>query len=62
MVLLNFSDQNTQISLPFPKAGTWRETLDADVRPAALDLAVGADGEVQTVSVPSNYGMVFLRM
>jgi 1,4-alpha-glucan branching enzyme len=62
MVLLNFSDQNTQISLPFPKAGTWREMLDADVRPAALDLAVAADGEVQTVSVPSNYGMVFLRM
>jgi 1,4-alpha-glucan branching enzyme len=62
MIVLNFADANASISLPFPKAGTWREMLDADVRPVSLDLAVGANEEVHTVAVPSNYGMVFLTI
>jgi 1,4-alpha-glucan branching enzyme len=60
MVLLNFDDATRTISLPFPKAGTWREMLDADVR--SLEIAVGADGDQQSITVPSNYGMVFIRM
>jgi 1,4-alpha-glucan branching enzyme len=61
MVLVNFSDAAQSISLPFPKAGIWREMLDADVRSGPLDLAVNSDGEIQAVHVPSNYGMVFIK-
>jgi len=60
MVVLNFDDAVRTIRLPFPKAGVWREMLDADVR--SLDITVGADGEQQGINVPSNYGMVFMRI
>jgi len=59
MVLLNFDDAARTITLPFPKAGVWREMLDSDVR--SLNFAVGADGQQQNINVPSNYGMVFIR-
>ena len=58
MVLLNFSDRTGTISVPFPKAGVWQEALDADIR--ALTLPVASDGAVETVTVPSNYGTVFV--
>jgi 1,4-alpha-glucan branching enzyme len=58
-VLLNFADAAGQISVPFPKAGTWQEMLDADQR--SYSVTVAADGDVQTIAVPSNYGMVFVR-
>jgi len=61
MVLLNFSDASTSISVPFPKAGTWLEMLDYDMRSAPFDLAVRADGDMQAVQVPSNYGMIFVK-
>jgi hypothetical protein len=59
MVLLNFSDTSGTIAVPFPKAGTWQELLDSDVRTQRV--AVGADGSVQTIVVPSNYGLIFVR-
>lgn len=59
MVLLNFANTTGQITMPFPKAGTWTEMLDADLRSFALDVA--NDGDPQTITVPSNYGMVFIR-
>ena len=59
MVLLNFASAAGQIAIPFPKAGSWQEMLDADLGINVIE--VGADGEVQTVAVPSNYGMVFIR-
>jgi len=62
MVILNFSDQASSAGIPFPKAGVWREMLDADVRPAPLDLTVQNDGQMHAPLVPSNYGMVFIRM
>jgi maltooligosyltrehalose trehalohydrolase len=58
MVLLNFGAAAGQIQVPFPKAGTWTEMLDADQRTFALTVA--NDGDVETVTVPSNYGMVFV--
>jgi maltooligosyltrehalose trehalohydrolase len=58
-VLLNFASAAGQISVPFPKAGKWLEMLDADQR--SLEIDVTTDGAVQTIVVPSNYGMVFIR-
>jgi maltooligosyltrehalose trehalohydrolase len=59
MVLLNFAGIAGQISVPFPKAGKWQEMLDADQQTNIL--TVGADGEMRSISVPSNYGMIFIR-
>ena len=59
MVLLNFGDAEATINVPFPKAGTWQEMLDADVR--AMTISVANDGDSQTVSVPSHYGLIFLN-
>ena len=56
MVLLNFADSAGIISVPFPKAGTWQEMLDGN-----QTISVPSDGAVQTVTVPSNYGMIFIR-
>jgi 1,4-alpha-glucan branching enzyme len=59
MVLLNFAGNAAQISVPFPKAGQWREMLDDDLRSYVVNVA--NDGDPQTIMVPSNYGMVFIR-
>lgn len=37
----------------------WQEMLDADQRSYVLNVA--NDNAVQTIIVPSNYGMVFIR-
>jgi 1,4-alpha-glucan branching enzyme len=55
MVLLNFSGDPGSIALPFPKAGTWTEKIDA-----SMTLQADSDGSLLTVSVPSWYGRVFL--
>jgi hypothetical protein len=56
MVLLNFSDSAGAISVPFPKAGTWQERLDGN-----QTINVPSDGALLTITVPSNYGMIFIR-
>ncbi|HVZ16974.1 MAG TPA: alpha-amylase family glycosyl hydrolase [Terriglobales bacterium] len=61
MVLLNFGDGAGDISLPFPAAGTWREMIDDSVRSAHLDLQVGAAGDAQQLTVPSNYGQIWIK-
>jgi len=58
MVLLNFADSPGTITIPFPKAGTWKEMIDADLRVQTLNIP--ADGASQSVVVPSNYGCAFL--
>ena len=59
MVVLNFSDNRNSISIPFPKAGVWREMVDDDKR--TLTLNVPSDGAMVTVQgVPSHYGFVFV--
>jgi len=54
--MLNFADSTGTVSVPFPKAGTWKEMLDGN-----QTISVPSDGAVQTVTVPSNYGMIFIR-
>jgi len=58
MVLLNFGDSGGTISVPFPKAGAWHEMIDKDIRDQTVN--VGSDGAVQTITVPSNYGWIFV--
>ncbi|HVN03492.1 MAG TPA: alpha-amylase family glycosyl hydrolase [Bryobacteraceae bacterium] len=60
MVILNFAPTAGTIQVPFPKAGVWTEQLDADVRPAPWTINVAAPGALQTVTVPSNYGCIFV--
>jgi maltooligosyltrehalose trehalohydrolase len=60
MIVLNFSENCATIQLPFPSAGVWTERLDADVRTAPWTLNVAAAGAVQGISVPANYGWIFV--
>jgi maltooligosyltrehalose trehalohydrolase len=60
MVVLNFGGTSSTIDVPFPKAGVWTEKLDAPLRPAPLTITVAASGDTQPVTVPSNYGYVFI--
>jgi 1,4-alpha-glucan branching enzyme len=61
IVALNFSDNSQMAQVPFPTAGTYREMIDDDVRPAHFDLAVSAANQTAAVTIPSNYGFVFVR-
>ena len=64
MVVINFGQATGQISLPFPTAGTWTDMVDAKDRAtvgaAPLSVTIPNAGSVATVTVPSNYGYVFL--
>jgi maltooligosyltrehalose trehalohydrolase len=55
MVLLNFGPSESAITLPFPKAGNWAEKIDG-----GLTVDVSDAGSMQTLSVPSWYGYVFI--
>jgi maltooligosyltrehalose trehalohydrolase len=64
MVAINFGQAAGQISLPFPAAGVWTEAVDAKSRGDAgqppLTVAIVNAGDSESISVPSNYGYVFL--
>ena len=60
MVILNFASHTDTIEVPFPKAGVWTEKLDEDVRSSPLTVQVDSAGAPQRITVPSNYGFVFL--
>jgi maltooligosyltrehalose trehalohydrolase len=60
MVILNFAGYADTIQVPFPKAGIWTEKLDDDVRTTSWTVSVASAGAVQTITVPSNYGWVFV--
>jgi maltooligosyltrehalose trehalohydrolase len=60
LVILNFASTAGTIQLPFPKAGAWTEKLDEDVRSAPWTVKVGAAGSTQSITVPSNYGCIFV--
>lgn len=65
MVFLNFSDTEQTISVPFPKAGTYREMIDDESRvPHHLDITVAKDGDLMQLPqpVPSNYGYIFVSL
>ena len=59
MVILNFSGTSDKIRIPFPKAGPWTEMLDQTIAPPQV-ITVATAGDLQTVTVPSNYGYVFV--
>ena len=56
LVLLNFSESETEVWLPFPAAGTWVERIDG-TRPAIHV----TDGQWAAAVVPSNYGSIYER-
>ncbi len=62
LVFLNVSDAWQTITLPAPVAGTFRELVDTHFRPATtpLELKPAAPGDPMTVTVPPNYGYVFV--
>ncbi|MFL6216311.1 MAG: alpha-amylase family glycosyl hydrolase [Blastocatellia bacterium] len=63
MVFLNFSDVERVVSIPFPKAGAYREMIDnprASGQP--LEIMIEQDGQSHQVVVPSNYGQIFIRV
>jgi maltooligosyltrehalose trehalohydrolase len=60
MVIINFASYADTIEVPFPKAGTWTEKIDDDVRTAPWQINIAADHAIQSVTVPSNYGYVFV--
>jgi 1,4-alpha-glucan branching enzyme len=60
VVFLNFSDQERTLTVPFPVAGLYREMLDDDARGSHLDLTVANAGDLHAVSIPANYGQVFV--
>ncbi len=60
MVILNFSGSADTIEVPFPKAGVWTEKLDEAFRGAPLTVSVASPGDAQRITVPSNYGYIFI--
>jgi hypothetical protein len=60
MVILNFGSFADTIEVPFPKSGMWTEKLDAPFRTAPLTVNVASPGETKPVTVPSNYGYIFI--
>ncbi|HCI78473.1 MAG TPA: hypothetical protein DHW02_02140, partial [Ktedonobacter sp.] len=60
IVLLNFSDQQQPITLPFPEPGTYREMIDDAVRSTPFEIVVSSANQAVNVDVPSNYGYVFI--
>ena len=61
IVLLNFTDRQQTISVPFPDKGTYVEMIDDDVRSSPLTVALQNPNQFITVSVPSNYGYIFVK-
>jgi maltooligosyltrehalose trehalohydrolase len=60
MVILNFAPYADTIQVPFPKAGQWTEKVDEKERLSPMTISVANPGDVQRVTVPSNYGYIFL--
>ena len=55
LVVLNFSDSDNEVWLPFPKPGKWIEQLDGQHPPVQIT----QNDQWSPVTVPSNYGAVF---
>lgn len=60
LIFLNFASEPAVIQIPFPKVGTWTEKLDEDVRTAPWQIQVLSAGDFHDVTVPSNYGCIFM--
>ena len=57
LVVLNFSDSDAEVGLPFPATGQWVEQIDGTRPP----VTISTDGQWSAVVVPSNYGGVYKR-
>jgi hypothetical protein len=62
LVTLNFGPSDSAVQAPFPVAGTWREMLDASFRAAPLEVTPGQAGQTIALTVPSNYGQVWVKV
>jgi len=61
IVVLNFSDIDRSVTVTAPAAGTYREMLDRSNRGGAeLDRSAAHAGDRLTITVPSNYGQIFV--
>jgi len=60
MVILNFAAHADTIQVPFPRAGTWVEKLDEDVHATPWAIQITSSGGSRAITVPSNYGCIFL--
>jgi 1,4-alpha-glucan branching enzyme len=60
VVLLNFSNNDQTVHIPFAKAGTYCEMINNDVRPQPWEITVHNDGDTIPLTIPSNYGYVFV--
>jgi maltooligosyltrehalose trehalohydrolase len=64
LVMLNFGTAQGEITLPFPAPGNWTERVDqnwrAKVGQPDLTINIAAAGNTARVTVPSNYGYVFI--
>ncbi|MDR6417036.1 alpha-amylase family glycosyl hydrolase [Pseudarthrobacter sulfonivorans] len=58
VVVLNFSDNDVDAWIRWPKAGHWEEQIDKADNPKP-PLQIPAEGHVSPVRVPSNYGAVY---
>jgi maltooligosyltrehalose trehalohydrolase len=58
VIVLNFSDDPRDIAVPFAKTGVYQELIDAQ---AADRINVSAPQEVHSVTVPPNYGRIYLN-
>jgi len=62
LVLLNFGNDDAAVQAPFPAAGTWREMLDDSFRAAPLEVTPSQAGQAISLTVPSNYGQVWVKV
>jgi 1,4-alpha-glucan branching enzyme len=57
IVALNFSDQDAKVSISFPAPGRWVEQIDG----TSPTVQVAHNDQQLPVTIPSNYGAVYLR-
>jgi len=60
LVVLNFSDSDGMLTLPAPRAGTYREMVDRLNRKADFDVVAASAGGKLGLNVPSNYGQIYV--
>jgi hypothetical protein len=60
VVVLNFSDVPRTVRVWWPRAGRWVEQLDRDEEHPQPDVVVWVEWQSREVTVPSNYGGVYL--
>jgi maltooligosyltrehalose trehalohydrolase len=62
LIAINFSDSEQQVSIPFGEVGTWTDILKTAYggTDAHTTVSVSSVSERLTVSIPSNFGRIYL--